>query len=127
MLDTGLGLLVTPERPALDQPRRAPLGKGDIDDIEVPRHDCLGEDRACLARDLGPEVPVRQVREHEHPRQGRGGQLGRLGCRGMAGLLSALAFLLGEGRVVYEDVSLSGHLEDGRCGPRIPRQDDLPP
>jgi hypothetical protein len=127
LLDTCLGLLVTPERPALDEPRRAPLWKGDVDDIEVPGNDRLGEDRACLARDLGPEVPVGQVCEDEHPGLGGGGQLGRLCCRRMTGLLRPLPFLLGEGRVVHEDVRLAGHLEDGRGSARVPRQHDFAP
>ena len=112
MLDTGLGLLVTPERPALDQPRRAPLGKGDVDDIEVPGHDRLGEDRACLARDLGPEISVRQMCQDEHPGLCGGSQLGRLRSCRVAGLLRPLSLLLGEGRIVHEDVRLTGHLED---------------
>jgi hypothetical protein len=112
MLDTGLGLLVTPERPALDQPRRAPLGKGDVDDIEVPGHDRLGEDRACLARDLGPEVSVRQMCQDEHSGLCGGSQLGRLRSCRVTGLLRPLSLLLGEGRVVHEDVRLTGHLED---------------
>jgi len=112
MLDTGLGLLVTPERPALDQPRRAPLGKGDIDDIEVPGHDRFGEDRSCLARDLGPEISVRQVCQNEHPGRRGGSQLGRLRCRRVTGLLRSLSLLLAEGRVVHKDVRLTRDLED---------------
>jgi hypothetical protein len=112
MLDTGLGLLVTPQRPALDQPRRATLGKGDVDDIEVSGHDRFGEDRSCLPRNLRAEIPVREVGQDEHPSLGGGSQLGRLGCCRVAGLVRPLSLLLGEGRVMHEDVRLTGHLED---------------
>ena len=43
--------------------------KRDLDHVEVPRNDRLGEDRARLARRLGPEVPRREVRERQHARR----------------------------------------------------------
>jgi hypothetical protein len=50
--------------------------------------------------------------QNEHTSLGGGSQLGRLGCCRVSGLLRPLSLLLGEGRVVHEDVRLTSCLED---------------
>lgn len=50
--------------------------------------------------------------QDEHPGLCGGSQLGRLRSCRVTGLLRPLSLLLGEGRVVHEDVRLTGHFED---------------
>src|SRR6185436_19849997 len=83
--------LLVSERAALDEYRRAPLSKRDVDDIEVPGHDRRGKHGPRLARDLGPEVPVREVREGEELHRGDPRELGRVAGRRVPGLVRTLA------------------------------------
>ena len=114
-------------RSGLEEPRTAPLRKPDFDYIEVPWNDRLGEDLARFARDLRPEVAVREVREDEHARSSRTGEPGCPRARRVGRLGRALGLLLAEGRLVDEHVRLLGDLEHGPGRGSVTRQDDLPP
>jgi hypothetical protein len=72
-----LPLFVPAHCPALHEPGPTPLREADVDDIEVLRNHGLGENRARLADDLGPEIPVREVRERQQPHSGGDCELGR--------------------------------------------------
>ena len=98
---------------------RAALLEGDLDDVEVPRDDRLGEDRARLARRLGAEVAVGEVREGEHRHSRVARELGRRLRGRVRGLLCALALVLEERRVVDEQVCAPGRLEDARRRRRV--------
>ena len=89
----GLPLFVPAQCPALHKPGPAPLREADVDDIEVLRDDRLGEDGSRFANDLGPEVPVGQMRESEQANSRGGGELGRARGRGVQGLLGPLSLL----------------------------------
>ena len=103
----------------LDEARPAPLWEADVDDIEVPRHDRLGKDGAGLARDLGPEVAVREVREGEHAHVRRPRELRDL-CRGRVQRLVGTLLLLGrEGRFVHEQVGALRGFEHHPSRPRV--------
>ena len=115
------------QRPALHEPGPAPLREADVDDIEVLRHDRLGEDGARLAQDLRPEVAVRQVGEGEQAHSGCERELGRARRGGVQRLFGALPLLDRERRFVDEDVRVLRCLEDGAGCPRIAGEDDLPP
>ena len=115
------------DRSTLDEPRPAPLREADVDDIEVPRHDRLGEDGARLARDLRPEVAVRQVSQREHADAGGARQLRDVDCGGVQGLVRARLFLGRERRLVHEQVGSLGRLEDDTRRTGVSRQDDLTP
>ena len=120
-------LLLPPERAALHEARRPSLGERDIDDIEVPGHDRLGEDGPRLPRDLGPEVPVRHVGEDEHLHAGGPRELGRGARRRVTRLFRPLPLLVGEGAVVDQDLSLVRQLEDRGSRPCVARQDHRTP
>src|ERR687891_833304 len=113
--------------PGLDESGAAPLAKPDVDDIEVPGNDRLGEDLARLPRDLGPEVAVGEVREHEHPDAGGTRELGCVHGGGVRGLGRAVALLGGERRLVDEHVRLAGDVEHGPRWSRVAGEDDLAP
>src|ERR687892_317567 len=113
--------------PGLDESGAAPLGKPDVDDIEVPGNDCLGEDLARLTCDLGPEVAVGEVREYEHPHACCARELGRVYSRGVGGLGRTVALLGGERRLVDEHVRLAGDVEHGPRRCRVAGEDDLAP
>src|SRR3954452_23555773 len=102
------------------------LGVGNLDGVEVPRHDGALEDRARLVADLAAGVAGRHVREGEQPDAGLGGDPGRLARRAVAGLEGALALLVRERRLVDEHVGAvrgdAHHL--GRRG--APGEDDPP-
>jgi len=106
--------------------RSAPFRKADVDDIEVSRHDGLGEDLPRLPGDLGPEVAVREVREHEHFHARFARDLRRLGRGRMAGLLCPFLLLGGEGPVVDEHVGVGRDLEDRPARPGVAGEDDAP-
>jgi putative nucleotidyltransferase with HDIG domain len=116
---------VSPKRPALHEARPAPLREADVDDIEVPRHDRLGEDRASLARDLGTEVPVREVGEREHAHVRRAGQLRHLGGGRVQGFVGALLLLRRERRLVHQQVGALRGLEHDAGRPRVAGDHDL--
>jgi hypothetical protein len=120
-----LGLLRASERAALDKLRPTTLRKANIDDIEVLGHDGLSEDGARLTGDLGSEVPVRQVREHEHPHRGDARELGGLSGRRVARLVRPLLLILRERRLVDEHVRFVGDLEHRPRRPRVPRDHDF--
>jgi hypothetical protein len=122
-----LGLLPPAQRPTLDETRPTPFRKADVDDIEVPRNDGFRENRPCLARDLGAEVAVRQVRQRQHLHAGRPRELSGAGGGRVQSLVCPLLLLGGESRLVHEDVRLSSHVEHLPRGARIPGQDDLAP
>jgi hypothetical protein len=82
-------LLPAPKGAALHEPGPAPLWEADLDDIEVPWDDGLGEHGPRLARDLGPEVPVREVREREHLHSCGPRELGDVDRRGVERLVRA--------------------------------------
>src|ERR671918_1713466 len=113
--------------PGLDESGAAPLGKPDVDDIEVPGNNCLGEDLARLTCDLGPEVAVGEVREYEHPHACCARELGRVYSRGVGGLGRTVALLGGERRLVDEHVRLAGDVEHGPRWSRVAGEDDLAP
>jgi hypothetical protein len=99
----------------------------DVDDIEVLRNHGLREDLARLARDLGPEVAIREVRQREHPHLGGFGDGGRSGSGRVQRLVRALALLLRERRLVHQDIGLVRHLEHSRSGRGVAGEDHLPP
>ena len=111
------------ERPALYEARPASLREADVDDIEVPRHDRLGEDRTGLARDLGTEVAVRQVRKRAHAHLGRPRQLRDLGGGRVQRLVGALLLFRGERGLVDKEVGALRRLEDYPRGTRIAGDD----
>jgi hypothetical protein len=121
-----LGLLSPAQRPTLDEARPAPFRKADVDDIEVPRNDRLGEDSPRLPRDPRPEVAVREVREDEHLHPRRSRELGRTSGRRVQGLVGALLLLEREGGLVDEHVRVLRRLEDSRRGPCVARENDSP-
>jgi hypothetical protein len=118
-------LLVSAERPALYEARPASFREADVDDIEVPRYDRLGEDRTRLARDLGTEVAVRQVREGEHAHLRRARELRDLGCGGVQRLVGPLLLFRRERGFMDEQVGALCRLEDDASGTRIAGDDDL--
>ena len=119
-------LLPRGSRCSLDETGAAPLLERNVDDIEIPRDDGLGEELPRLAGDLGAEVAVREVREREQAHPCRLRQRGRAGARRVERLVGARSFLFGERRLVHEEVSLLGHLEGFRRRSGIARDDDLP-
>ena len=121
------GLLRPAQRPTLDETRPAPFRKADVDDIEVPGDDRFGEDGPRLARDLGSEVAVGEVREHEHLDAGRAGELGCADGSGVQGLLGAAGLLGREGRLVDEHVRLVRRLQHLSRGAGVARQYHFPP
>ena len=52
---------------ARDEHRLAALGERDLDQVEVARHDGVGEQLARLLRDLAAEVAAREMRQREQP------------------------------------------------------------
>ena len=115
------------QRPALYESGPAPLREADVDDIEVPGHDSLGEDGASLASQLWPEVPTRDVREHEQPHRRQSSELGCLHGGRMTGFRRTLALLLAERGVVDENVGFVGNLENRAHRARVSRDDDTAP
>ena len=119
------GLLLPSESPALDEARSAPFWKADVDDIEVPRDDRLGENLACLPCYLGSEVTIREVRQREHLHTRGAGERRDVGGGGVERLVGATPFLGGERGLVDEHVGLLCCLEHGSSGPRIACEDDF--
>jgi hypothetical protein len=119
------GLLPPAQCATLHQARPTPLRKADVDDIEVSRHDRLAEDRPRLARDLGPEVAIREVREGEHLHPSEPGKLGRAGRRGMKGLVGPILLLGRKGRLMDEEIGLSRDLQHLAARPCVAGDDDL--
>jgi hypothetical protein len=99
----------------------------DIDDIEVLRNHGPREDLARLARDLGAEVAIGQVRQREHPHLRGLGDGGRAGSGRVQRLVRALALLRRKRCLVHQDIGLARHLEHGRSRRGVAREDDLPP
>jgi len=112
-------LLTPAQRPTLDETRPAPFRKADIDDIEVPRDDRPGEDRARLPRDLRAEVAVREVRQRKHLHTRRLRELRGPGRARVKRLVGPGLFLGRERRLMHEEIRLSGDLEHLERGPRI--------
>lgn len=67
------------------------------------------------------------MRQGKHAHTRGSGEPCRAGGRRVSGLVGPRALLLGEGRLVDEDVRVPGDLEDARCGSRVAREDDLAP
>jgi hypothetical protein len=118
---------VRAQRAALHEPRSAPLRKADVDDIEVPRHDSLREDRPRLPGQLRSEVTARDVRQDEQPDRREPRDLGGLGGGRMSRLLRSLALFLPERRVVNENIGLVRDLENRPHRASVARDDDAPP
>ncbi len=126
MLAIGPGLLPNGSRSRLDETGNAPLLERNVDDIEVPRDDRLREDRARLTDDLRTEVAIGEVREREHAHLGRLRDRGGARRRRVERLVRALALLLGERRLVHEQVRVLRDLEDGRRRCRVAGEHDPP-
>ena len=122
-----LGLLPPAQRPTLDEARPAPFRKADVDDIEVPRDDRLRKNDPRLTGDLGPEIPIREVREGQHLHSRRLREPCSTGRGRVQRLVGPLLLLGGKGRLVDENVRLPCHVEHFARGTRIPGQDDLSP
>src|SRR5690606_36243920 len=105
--------------------RLALLRERDLDDVEVAWHDRVREDRAGLVADLAAAVAGRQVGEREQAHLGLGRQPCRLRRRRMAGLLRAVALLLGERRLVDEQVGLVRRDAELLARRGVARQHDL--
>jgi hypothetical protein len=120
-----LGLLPPAQRPTLDEARTAPFRKADVDDIEVPRHDRLREDGACLADDLGTEVTVREMREDKHLDAGRVRKLGGTERRRVQGLVGPLLLFRCERGLVNEHVGVASSLEHLARGTRVTGEREL--
>src|ERR671937_2893821 len=118
-----LGLLPLTKRPTLHESRPAPFREADVDDIEVPRDDCLRKYLPRLAHDLGPEIEVLEVREGEHLHTGEAGELGGADGRRVQRLVRALLLFRSEGGLVDEDVGIARRLQDVPGGPRVAGQD----
>ena len=116
---------MSPERPAFYEARPASLREADVDDIEVPRDDRFREDRTRLARDLGTEVAVRQVREGEHAHLRRARELRNVGGGSVQRLVGALQLFGRERGVVDEPVGAQRRHEDDASGTRIAGDDHL--
>jgi hypothetical protein len=121
-----LALLVPAERPTLDETRPAPLREADVDDIEVSRHNSVGEDGTRLPRDLGTEVAIREVRQREHLHARRTGELRDVDRRRVERLVGSLLLLVGKGCLVDEHVGLTGGVEDYPRRAGVTGHDDLP-
>ncbi len=115
------------QRPASNEARRPPLGKRDVDRIEVARDDGVGEDGARLARDLRSEVAVGEVREGEEAHARLLPDLRGLHRRRVARLVRTCPLLVGERGVVDEDVGGARDLEHRARRARVAREHDLPP
>jgi hypothetical protein len=100
----GFPLFLEPNGAALHEPRPTPLGKADVDDIEVSRHDCLVEHRPSLPEDLRPEVAIGEVRQDEHPYFAGEGELSCRSRGRVQRLVRTLALFPREGRLVDEHV-----------------------
>ena len=125
---TGTGALSARRtRTTLDELRDTPLLEGDGDDIEVSRNDRLGEDRAGLAGDVGPEVPRREMREREQLHAGIARELGRVERRRVHRLEGALPLVLQEGGLVDEQVRATCGFEDGLGRRRVAGDDHRAP
>jgi hypothetical protein len=120
-----LGLLTPAQRPAFGEAWPAPFRKADVDDIEVPWDDRLGEDGSRLPGDLGAEVAVREVGEGEHVDAGGPGELGGAESRRVERVVRTRAFLGGEGGLVHEDIGVPGCIKDRPCRTGIAREHDL--
>ena len=107
------GLLGMPVRgSSLHELWRPPLLERDDDDIQVPRHDGVGEDGLRLALDLAAEVAVGEMRESEHPDLCVPGHFRRLERRRVERLVRALPLLLREGRLVHEQIGAPRRIDD---------------
>ena len=84
----------------------AALGKRDLDDVEVARRLGRRELLARLGEHLADVVARGDVDQGEQPHARLPGQLGRLAGGGVAGLGGALGLLVGEARVVDEQLGL---------------------
>ena len=115
------------ERPALNEARPAPLREADVDDIEVPRHNRVGEDGTSLPRDLRTEVAIGEMRQREHADVRGARKLRDLDGGRVQGLIGPLLFFRSEGRLMHEQVGGLCRFEDYPGGPGVSGQDDLPP
>jgi hypothetical protein len=123
----GFPLFLEPNGAALHEPRPTPLRKADVDDIEVPRDDRLGEHGPRLPQNLRPEVPVGKVGQDQHPYLAGEGELssrsrGRVQC-----LVRALTLLVSKGRLVDEHVGAPRSLEHRASRAAVAGQDYLAP
>jgi len=113
------------ERPTLDELGCPPLGKRNLDDVEVLRDDRVWEDLARFAGDLRPEVAVGEVSQGEQPDVRPLRDTGGLGGRLMHGLLCSLELFFRERRLGDEDLGPPCCFDDrlGRC--RVAGDHDL--
>jgi len=102
------------ERSSLAELRCAPLLERDVDDVEVPRNDRLGEDGARLPRHLPGEIAGRKMRQREHADVGRAGDGGGVERRRVGRLAGPLLLLVAERRLVHEHIGAAGGLEHAR-------------
>src|SRR5690349_8859743 len=107
--------------------RLALLREGHVDRVEVARDDGPLEHRARFVADLAAAVAGRDVREREQPDLGLARDPGRLARGAVAGLERALALLLGERRLVDEQVGAMGGDAHHVARRRVARDDDPPP
>ena len=82
------------------------------------------EDLARLARELGPEVARRHMREREQPNLGVARDLGGLKRGRVQRLGGAFALVLEERRLVDENVGVFGEYAHRLDGRRVARDDD---
>src|SRR5262249_40099332 len=101
-------------RAGFDELRRPALRERDVDDVEVPRDDRLREDGARRPRELRAEEARRQMRERKLLHLRELGHLGRLRGSRVHRLARALLLVLGERRLVHEQISLVRRLHDVR-------------
>src|SRR5687768_5537483 len=124
-LRDGLGLPM--ERSSLAELRCAPLLERDVDNVEVPGNDRLGEDGACLPRDLAGEIARREMGEREHAHVGGASDGGGVERRRVGRLARPLLLLVAERRLVDEHVGATSGLQHARRRRRVPREHDLAP
>ena len=115
------------ERATLDELRRSPLSETGSSMISKSLgHDRLGEDRARLACGVGPEVPLREVREREQLTPAVASELRRVGARSSARSRGALALVLEERRLVDEQIGAGRRLDDRSRRRGVPGDHELP-
>ena len=105
----------------------APLGERNLDRVEVAREHGPREDRARLVADEADRVAGREVREREHRHAGLPGECGRLGRGRVAGLGRPVVLLLGERRLVQQQVGLVAGDLQRLAGRGVARDNDLAP
>src|SRR5919106_4748614 len=108
-----------------DELRRAALGEGDLDEVEVAWHDRVREERAGLFDDLMAEVPRREVREREKLHARLASDERRAAGGRVESLLRPLRLVGEECRLVDEEVGTACGLDDSLRGRGVGAQHDL--